>query len=80
MSKGKGGFKNTKLGKNVYRQLKRRGPLQPIPTRQPNSKQGRPGTAMLPPANVHTGDSGNSSPDSSLGGAATENTEKLPRP
>jgi len=30
MSKGKGGFKNIKLGKNVYRQLKRRGPPQPF--------------------------------------------------
>jgi hypothetical protein len=26
----KGGFKNIKLGKNVYRQLKRRGPPLPI--------------------------------------------------
>jgi hypothetical protein len=30
MSKGKGGFRNMKLGKNVYRQLKRRGPPQPV--------------------------------------------------
>jgi nitroreductase len=29
MANGRGGFKNTKLGKNVYRQLKRRGSPQP---------------------------------------------------
>ena len=37
MTKGRGGFKNVKLGKNVYRQLKRRGPPHPLPTRDPRS-------------------------------------------
>jgi hypothetical protein len=34
----KGGFKNTKLGKNVYRQMKRRGPPDNARTR-PQPKQ-----------------------------------------
>jgi hypothetical protein len=38
MAKGKGGFKNIKLGKNVYRQLKRRGPAPPIPSKRQNPK------------------------------------------
>jgi hypothetical protein len=42
MAKGKGEFKNTKLGKNVYRQLKRRGPPQPIPTKHQSPKPQRP--------------------------------------
>jgi hypothetical protein len=33
---GKGSFKNIKLGKNVYRQMKRRGPPDnPLPRHQP---------------------------------------------
>jgi hypothetical protein len=39
MAKGKGGFKNVKLGKNVYRQLKRRGPPQPVPSKNRKSDQ-----------------------------------------
>jgi hypothetical protein len=31
----KGGFKNIKLGKNVYRQMKRRGPPDRTPAKQP---------------------------------------------
>ena len=40
----KGGFKNTKLGKNVYRQVKRRGPTQPIPVthRRPRRSEKAP--------------------------------------
>ncbi len=38
----KGGFKNIKLGKNIYRQMKRRGPPDgprtPKPPRQPSKK------------------------------------------
>ncbi len=30
-----GGFKNVKLGKNVYRQMKRRGPPENVPRRKP---------------------------------------------
>jgi hypothetical protein len=41
MAKGRGGFKNIKLGKNVYRQLKRRGPI-PVPDRNRKTDQGRP--------------------------------------
>ena len=33
MTKKAGGFKNIKLGKNVYRQLKRRGVTPPLPDR-----------------------------------------------
>jgi hypothetical protein len=40
MTKGKGGFKNIKLGKNVYRQLKRRGRPQPIPSRRQTPGRG----------------------------------------
>lgn len=40
MTKGKGGFKNIKLGKNVYRQLKRRGPPQPILDKRQKSGRG----------------------------------------
>ena len=40
MSKGKGGFKNIKLGKNVYRQLKRRGPPQPPPDKRQKPERG----------------------------------------
>ncbi|HTY64447.1 MAG TPA: hypothetical protein VMG30_19515 [Acidobacteriota bacterium] len=29
----KGGFKNIKLGKNIYRQMKRRGPPDHVPPR-----------------------------------------------
>ena len=43
MTKGKGGFKNIKLGKNVYRQLKRRGPPQPIPSKSRKSDHGDQG-------------------------------------
>jgi hypothetical protein len=32
----KGGFKNTKLGKNVYRQMKRRGVPERFPVRTQN--------------------------------------------
>jgi hypothetical protein len=32
----KGGFKNIKLGKNVYRQMKRRGPPKRFPFRPQN--------------------------------------------
>jgi len=35
--KSKGGFKNLKLGKNVYRQMKRRGP----PPRPPEKQETR---------------------------------------
>jgi len=40
----KGGFKNIKLGKNVYRQMKRRGqqeykPPKPPPLRQPKNQE-----------------------------------------
>jgi len=31
-------FKNIKLGKNVYRQLKRRGPQSPPPGKQPQNR------------------------------------------
>jgi hypothetical protein len=31
MTKGKDSFKNIKLGKNVHRQIKRKGPPQPVP-------------------------------------------------
>jgi hypothetical protein len=40
MTKGKGRFKNIKLGKNVHRQLKRRGPPQPIPTKRQTPGRG----------------------------------------
>ena len=43
VSKGKGGFKNIKLGKNVYRQLKRRGPPQPNPDRSHKPDRGDQG-------------------------------------
>jgi hypothetical protein len=43
MSKGKGGFKNIKLGKNIYRQLKRRGPPQPIPDKRQKPDRGDQG-------------------------------------
>jgi len=42
MARGKGAFKNTKLGKNVYRQLKRRGPPQPFPARQHPARPQKP--------------------------------------
>ena len=42
MAKDKGSFKNAKLGKIVYRQLKRRGSPQPVPTRHQNPKQPPP--------------------------------------
>ncbi len=38
-SMAKGKFKNVKLGKNVYRQLKRRGPPQPAPDKNRKSGQ-----------------------------------------
>ena len=45
MAKGKGEFRNQKLGKIVYRQLKRQGPPQPPPPkyqeRQPPKKRGK---------------------------------------
>ncbi len=37
----KGGFKNVKLGKNVHRQMKRRGP-PPVPVKHPNQRLERP--------------------------------------
>jgi len=40
--KDKGGFKNVKLGKNVYRQLKRRGPPNPVPARWRGPKPEKP--------------------------------------
>lgn len=52
MTKGRGGFKNVKLGKNVYRQLKRRGPPLPVPARdsrsERNIKPKRGSTARAP--------------------------------
>jgi hypothetical protein len=44
----KGGFKNIKLGKNVYRQMKRRGSPDSIRPKQqpkPPTKKSVPGTA-----------------------------------
>jgi hypothetical protein len=39
MARRSGGFKNVKLGKNVYRQVKRRGtPENTGPKRQPRKK------------------------------------------
>jgi hypothetical protein len=39
----KGGFKNIKLGKNVYRQMKRRGSPDDLRTRpQPKQPPGKP--------------------------------------
>jgi hypothetical protein len=40
MSK-KGGFKNIKLGKNVYRQMKRRGPPDHAPAKQQPRRPGK---------------------------------------
>ncbi len=34
MARNTGRFKNIKLGKNIHRQMKRRGPPQPYPRRQ----------------------------------------------
>jgi hypothetical protein len=43
MTKGSDGFKNLKLGKNVYRQLKRRGTPQHVPIRDLKSNpSGKP--------------------------------------
>jgi hypothetical protein len=39
MVKGTGGFKNIKLGKNVYRQIKRRGPPSPVPAKHRKAEQ-----------------------------------------
>jgi len=39
MAKGTGGFKNIKLGKNVYRQIKRRGQPPPVPARRQKTEQ-----------------------------------------
>jgi len=44
----KGGFKNLKLGKNVYRQMKRRGEPDHLPVR----KQPDPGGRRSPPSKV----------------------------
>ncbi len=47
MTKGGGRFKNAKLGKNVYRQLKRRGPPQPVSTKT-DSRQPRKPAKLQP--------------------------------
>jgi hypothetical protein len=38
----KGSFKNIKLGKNVYRQIKRRGAPDQLPMQRKNVKPGKP--------------------------------------
>jgi hypothetical protein len=38
MARGKGEFRNIKLGKNVYRQLKRQGSPQRVPVRSQGPK------------------------------------------
>jgi hypothetical protein len=38
----KGSFKNIKLGKNVYRQMKRRGPPDITPSKKQTKQQAQP--------------------------------------
>jgi nitroreductase len=49
MANGRGGFKNAKLGKNVYRQLKRRGPPQSLPFTRPSHNPQRQGMSWGTP-------------------------------
>lgn len=48
----KGGFKNIKLGKNVHRQIKRRGVPQQPPAKQSNDRARPPGLPFRNPAGV----------------------------